>query len=71
MAGFAIGFPLDSRAWLYTIAQADVVDLAGKTRSRRRAAQQLSDCLQSNARAGQFVSAARWANDKRAVSALA
>jgi hypothetical protein len=41
---------------LYSIAHADVVDLAGKTRSGTSAAQQLSDCLQTTERAGKFLS---------------
>jgi hypothetical protein len=61
-AGFAIGFPLAGPTPAYSIAYADVVDLAGKTRPLARAAQQLSDCLQADVRAGQFVSEGREAN---------
>jgi hypothetical protein len=56
----------------YTIAQADVVDLAGKNHHRRRAPQQLSDCLQTAQRAGQFLSEGREANsDERLINAFA
>jgi hypothetical protein len=54
----------------YTIAQGDVVDLAGKTRPSPGAAQQLRDCLQAGVYAGQFVSGGREANlDQRVISA--
>jgi hypothetical protein len=47
-----------------------VVDLAGKNRASARAAQQLSDCLQADVRAGQFVSEGREANlDQRVTDA--
>jgi len=46
----------------YSIAQGDVVDLAGKNRLAARAPQQLSDCLPTMDGSGQFLSDDREAN---------
>jgi hypothetical protein len=46
----------------YSIAQGDVVDLAGKTSRQVGAAQQLRDCLRAGLHTGQFVSGGRNAN---------
>jgi hypothetical protein len=54
--------PPKGRAAAYSIAAADVIDLAGKIRRDQRAPQHLSDCLREHEGCGQFVSAGREAN---------
>jgi hypothetical protein len=54
-----MAFPLKWPRSDYSIAHADVVDLAGKNRLAARASQQLSDCFRSAKATGQFLAADR------------
>jgi len=62
VAGFAMAFPLGDPAAIYSIAHADVVDLARKTRLAASAPQHLSDCSRIADGVGQFLS-----DDRKAV----
>jgi hypothetical protein len=54
-----MAFPLEWPRSDYSIAHADVVDLAGKNRLAAGAPQHLSDCFRNAADTGQFVAADR------------